>query len=154
MSPDELKARARRIAQELVTQGDLVVANELFAPDCRHHAPIPIEPGPGGVRPWVAALRRAFPDLRASVEDAIADGNAVALRLSVVGTQTGSWRDQLPSGRQLAWSAVELLHANDDGTFTETWHWWERVGSSLDPAPSVLPAPACREPAGPPGRGS
>ena len=44
MPPDEIKVRARRIAQELLTQGDLVVAAEIFAPDCTHHVPFPIEP--------------------------------------------------------------------------------------------------------------
>jgi predicted ester cyclase len=127
MSPDELKARARRIAQELLTQGDLAVAGEIFAPDCTHHAAISIAPGPAGVRPWIAALRRAFPDLRASVEDAIADGNAVAQRLILVGTHEGEWRNQPPTGHRLTWSVVEVLHAGTEGTFTETWQWWDLV---------------------------
>jgi predicted ester cyclase len=133
MSPDELKARARRIAQELLTQGDLIVAGEIFAPDCRHHAPFPIEPGPAGVRPWIVALRRAFPDLRASVEDAIADGNAVAMRLSLTGTHEGQWRGLEPTGQLLHWSVVQVLHAGADGTFTETWHWWDPVGPFQQP---------------------
>lgn len=57
MDPEDLTARARRIAQELLTQGDLAVAAEIFAPDCTHHAPIPMVPGPAGVRQWIASLR-------------------------------------------------------------------------------------------------
>ena len=79
------------------------------------------------MRPWIAALRRAFPDLRASVEDVIADGDAVALRLTLIGTHEGEWLTQPPTGRRLAWSAVEVLHAGADGTFTEHWLWWDLV---------------------------
>ena len=48
MSPDELKARARRLPDELLTQGDLAVADELLAPDCACHAPAALAPGVAG----------------------------------------------------------------------------------------------------------
>ena len=134
MLPDELKARARRIAQELLTQGDVAIASELFAPDCPHHAPIPLTPGPAGARHWITTLRRAFPDLRASVEDELADGNAVALRLTLAGTHEGEWLTLPPTGRRLTWSLVAVLHAGTDGTFTEHWQCWdpEKLRQQLD----------------------
>lgn len=61
MAPDELKVRARRFPEELLTQGDLAVADELLAPDCLHHAPAPLAPGTDGLKRWTRALRRAFP---------------------------------------------------------------------------------------------
>jgi predicted ester cyclase len=128
MSPDELKVRARRIAEELLTQGDLRVADELFAPVCHHHAPCPIGDGADGLKQWVVALRRAFPDLRAIVEDEVAEGARAAQRLSLGGTQTAALAGVPPSGRRATWVLVEVLRVGPDGRFAEHWCIWDELG--------------------------
>lgn len=128
MPSDELKVRARRIAEELLTQGDLHVADELFAPACRHHAPCPIGKGAEGMKRWVVALRRAFPDLCAIVEDEIADGNRVAQRLTFGGTHMAALDGVPPSGRRVTWVLVELLRVGPDGRFVEHWCVWDELG--------------------------
>ncbi len=128
MPADEIKVRARRIAEELLTQGDLSVVDELFAPACRHHAPRPIGSGAHGMKRWVAALRRAFPDLRAIVEEEIAEGNRVAQRLTLGGTHTTMLAGEPPRGRHATWVVVEMLHVGPDGKFTEHWCFWDEVG--------------------------
>jgi steroid delta-isomerase-like uncharacterized protein len=119
MSPDELKARARRLPEELLTQGDLAVADELLAPDCLHHAPAPLAPGGEGLKRWVAALRRAFPDLCAILEDEIAEGDTVVQRLTLSGTHVGTFLGVPPTGRRASWQVVAILHLNPDGKITE-----------------------------------
>ncbi len=128
MAPDELKVRARRIAEELLTQGDLAVADELFAPACQHHAPRPIGIGAHGVKAWVAALRRAFPDLHAIVEDEVAEGNRAAQRLTLGGTHTAALEGVPPTGRRATWVLVELLRIGPDGRFAEHWCVWDELG--------------------------
>ena len=144
MSPDELKVRARRIAEELLTQGDLAVADELFAVDCKHHAPRPLGCGPQGMKRWVAALRRAFPDLRAMVEDEVAEGSRVAQRLTLGGTHMAALEGVPPSGRRATWVLVELLRVGPDGRFADHWCVWDELGllRQLGAAPTsaaVLP---------------
>jgi hypothetical protein len=39
MAPDELRTRARRAIEEIPSQGDLAVANELISPNCVHYIP-------------------------------------------------------------------------------------------------------------------
>ncbi len=128
MSPDELKGRARRIAEELLTQGDLAVADELFAPDCHHHAPHAVAPGAHGMKRWVVALRRAFPDLRAIVEDEIAEGETVVQRLTLSGTHEGAFRGVSPTGQYVTWDLVEILRLGPDGKFTKHWSIWDQLG--------------------------
>jgi steroid delta-isomerase-like uncharacterized protein len=125
MSPDDLKVRARRIAEELLTQGDLPVADELFAPDCHHHAPYPVPPGARGAKAWVAAVRRAFPDLRAIVEDEVAEGTRAAQRLSLTGTHRAALYGVPARGRRATWQVIELLRVGADGRFAEHWCLWD-----------------------------
>jgi steroid delta-isomerase-like uncharacterized protein len=127
MSPDELKVCARRIADELFTQGDLAVADELFAPDCYHHAPHPVAPGAHGMKQWVVALRRAFPDLRAIVEDEIAEGNRAAQRLTLAGTHEAALHGVPPRGRRATWHLIEVLRVGASGRFAEHWCIWDEL---------------------------
>jgi predicted ester cyclase len=126
MSPEELKARARRIPDELLTQGDLAVADEVLAPGCRHHAPHPIAAGVEGLKAWVVALRRAFPDLRAIVEDEIAEHDRVAQRIAISGTNREPFLGSPANGRRVTWSQMEILRADANGRFSEHWSLWDR----------------------------
>ena len=128
MPPDEIKVRARRIAEELLTQGDLHVADELFAPACHHHAPRPIGSGADGMKRWVVALRRAFPDLCAIVEEEVAEGNRAAQRLMLGGTHTAALEGVPPNGRRATWDLVEMLRVGPDGRFAEHWCIWDELG--------------------------
>jgi predicted ester cyclase len=126
MMLDELKARARRIPEELLTQGDLAVADELIDPDCRNYAPQPIATGIDGVKSWVQTLRRAFLDLRAVVEDEIAEGDTVVQRLRLGGTHEGTLFGVRPTGRRVEWQEVEILRVGPNGKFTKRWSCWDR----------------------------
>jgi predicted ester cyclase len=121
MSPEELKARARRFPEELLTQGDLSVADAVFAPDLVHHVPDPHAPGIAGTKRWVRALRRAFPDLCAIVEDEIAEGDRVVQRLTLSGTHRGDYCGLAPTGRRATWQLVAIQRLGPDGRVVEHW---------------------------------
>ena len=56
-------------------------------------------PGPGGVRQLVMNVRRAFPDLVETIDDLVAEGDRVALRLTLRGTHGGPFRGVEATGR-------------------------------------------------------
>jgi predicted ester cyclase len=123
-----LKARARRLPEELLTQGDLAIADELLAPDCLHHAPDPLAPGVAGVQRWVTALRRAFSDLSAVVEAEIAEGDTVVQRIACSGTHQGEFLGLPPTGRRAAWQLVAIQRIGPDGKCAEQWASWDQLG--------------------------
>jgi predicted ester cyclase len=144
MSPDESKARARRLPEELLTQGDLGVAGEVLAADCLHHAPVPLMPGIAGVTGWVTLLRRAFPDLHAIVEDEIAEGDRVVQRLTLCGTHEGEFIGFPPTGKRVAWQLVAIQRLGEDGKIAEYWSSGDLFG--LLEQLGVVPATACALP--------
>jgi predicted SnoaL-like aldol condensation-catalyzing enzyme len=69
---EENKAIVRRMIDELLNgQGNLDVADELFAPEYVGHNPAsPVDTrGPEGVKEFASMFRSAFPDVHFSVED-------------------------------------------------------------------------------------
>ena len=139
MSPDELKARARRFPDELLTQGDLAVADELLAPDCVCHASAALAPGVAGAKRWVAQLRRAFPDLSAVVEAEVAEGDTVVQRIACGGTHRGAFLGVPPTGRRASWQLVAIHRIGRDGRVAEQWASWDRLGllAQLGASPST-----------------
>ncbi len=127
-SAGEMKANARRLSDELLTQGDLAVADEILSTDCRHHTPCGIGPGVAGVKQWVRELRRAFPDLHAIVEAEIAEGDMVVQRLTLSGTHRGEYCNLPPTGRRTSWQLVAIQRLGCDGKVVEQWATWDRLG--------------------------
>lgn len=121
MSPEELKAHARRVPEELLTQGDLSVADAVFAPDLIHHGPSPHAPGVEGTKQFVIALRRAFPDLSAVVEVEVAEGDTVAQRIACSGTHRGAFLGVPPTGKRATWQLVAIQRLGEGGKFAEYW---------------------------------
>jgi steroid delta-isomerase-like uncharacterized protein len=128
MSPEELKAHARRVADELLTQGDLAVADAVFAKDLVHHGLITHAPGVAGEKQFVLALRRAFPDLCATVEDEIAERDRVVQRLTLSGTHRGEYCGLPPTGRRATWQLVTIQRVGHDGKVAEHWSITDQFG--------------------------
>lgn len=130
MSPDELKARSRRLLEEVFNQGDLAVADELISPAYTLHENRPgLAPsGVDGLRQLIAMLRRAFPDINGYLEDVIADGNRVVQRISVSGTHLGDYLGTPPTGRRVAYELIHIDRFGPDGKITESWCIDDQLG--------------------------
>jgi predicted ester cyclase len=124
-----MKARARRIPEEVFTQGDLAVADEVMAPGHIDHVPCLAQRVGEGVKGWALTLRRAFPDLSAIVEGEIAEGDTVVLRLTYSGTHTGLFLGLKPTGHRVSWQAIECLRLGPDGKVTEQWMVADLLGA-------------------------
>jgi predicted ester cyclase len=103
----ENKALARRIFDEAWSKGDLTVIDQVFD-------------GNAQIKADITAVRAAFPDLRVSVDEQIAEANRVMTRVTFRGTQRGSFRDIPPTDKRVTWSIIEI-HSFRGGKCTNTW---------------------------------
>ena len=85
-APDA-KTIARRYFDEILNKGSGPAIDSIIAADVVFRNPPAIVKGIADFRKLVAALRGAFPDLHFTLEDEVAEGNKVATRWVMRGTQ-------------------------------------------------------------------
>ncbi|HEY4816501.1 MAG TPA: ester cyclase [Candidatus Acidoferrum sp.] len=126
---EQNKAVIRRLFEEVWNQGNLSVADELFAPNYTHHDPSTPDfgRGPESEKKRASLYRTAFPDFRITVEDILADGNAVMARWSCRGTHKGDLNGIAPTGRQFAISGLSVGRLAN-GKIVEGWVNWDALG--------------------------
>lgn len=117
---DENKAIARRFPEEVATEGRLDVIDEICAADIRDHSPFGEERGREKLMEQAEYLHAAFADLTATVEDAVAEGDTVALRVTVRGTHEGEFMGIEPTGNSFEIPGVVVLRF-EDGQVAEAW---------------------------------
>ena len=127
MSAEENKAIARR-AYEIFSSGNLEALQEVIAPDLVDHNAAPGQaPGIEGTRQVLGMLRAAFPDLRLTPEDLIAEGDRVVARLMVTGTHQGEFQGLPPTGKQVTMSGIEIVRLAG-GKAVERWGEFDILG--------------------------
>ena len=120
--PEQMKRQARRLAEEVFTQGDLGVVGDVIAGGYVDHGPaLSSRTGPAGLTDRVTALRRAFPDLYLIVEDQIAEADRVVTRSTARGTHTGEFLGIEPTGRRVVFEVIDVNRVGDDGRIAEHW---------------------------------
>ena len=115
------KAIARRSLEEIWSQGKMDVIDELIAADCVLHNPaFPDIHGPEGYKQLVADVRSAFPDLRLTVYDQIAEGDKVVTRWTLTGTHKGDFMGIPPTGVQVTVTGIDIDRIAG-GKIVEEW---------------------------------
>lgn len=123
------KAIARRVVEDIFNAGRLEVADEIVTPDFVGHDPASPEPitGPEGLRRQAEGYRTAFPDVRLTIEDEIAEGDRVVTRWSARGTHEGELFGIPATGKQATVTGITIDRI-DDGRIVETWTNWDTLG--------------------------
>jgi steroid delta-isomerase-like uncharacterized protein len=126
---EEIKALVRRQEEDLFSGGNLELADEIYAPDYVGHDPSNPEEVRGlqAAKQAAADYRRAFPDLRVTVEDLIAEGDKVAARLRVRGTHLGDLNGIAPTGRRVDFTGIVISRV-EGGRIAEDWANFDDLG--------------------------
>ena len=119
----------RRLFEEVWNKGNLQLTDELFTPNYAHHdASTPdVGRGPESEKKRATLYRTAFPDLRLTLEDIIAEGETVTARWSCRGTHKGDLSGIAPTGKQFTISGVSTARF-ENGKMAEGWVNWDALG--------------------------
>ncbi len=127
MSTEANKVLVHRFIEELWNQGNLVVADELLAPEHVHHFFGEDIHGPDGVKQLVSGLRSAFPDLNCSTDDMIAEADKVVVRFIARGTHQGEGMGIPPTGKRVAYTGIDIFRIAG-GRIVERWGEVDMLG--------------------------
>jgi ketosteroid isomerase-like protein len=126
---EQNKAVVRRLFEELWNKGNLMVADELLAPNYVNHDPSTPDfgRGPENEKKRASLYRSAFPDLRMTIEDMIAEGDMVTARWSCRATHKGDLGGIAPTGKQVTTSGISIGRFAA-GKIAEAWVNWDALG--------------------------
>ena len=125
----ETRAIARRFLEEAFNGGNLGVVDELVAPQfVNHDAALP-EPTTGieAAKASIAGYRDAFPDLRLTIEQQVAEGEYVTTRWTARGTHRGDLFGMTATGKQATVTGITIDRIVD-GKLVESWTNWDTLG--------------------------
>ncbi|HEY3082616.1 MAG TPA: ester cyclase [Chloroflexota bacterium] len=124
MSAAENTAIVRRFLDEAISQGNLAALDELCAPDLVWHGGSvgefrSLEQFKQGVGPFFTA----FPDLRVTSGDMLAEGDKVVSRYTWHGTHRGAFFGTPATGKRVAVDGISMYRIAG-GRIAEEW-WQE-----------------------------
>jgi predicted ester cyclase len=122
MTAHDYKLLARRFYEEALNGGRLDVLDELLSPSfVDHGASSGQAPGIEGFKGFLKVVTGAFPDLHLHIEDLLAEGGKVAVRLTIHGTHEGVLMGNIqPTGKQAKWTGIDILHF-ETGRIVARW---------------------------------
>ncbi len=119
----------KRYFEEVWNQGQLEVLDEIMSSDYLNHSPgMPNpQPGPEGLKPIIAGLRKAFPDLHFSIENMVVTENQVAIHCTMHGTHTGDLFGLPPTGKKIKVNQMQIERIQN-GKIVEHWRQSDDAG--------------------------
>ena len=124
------KAVAKRVFDEIFNEGKFQVADEIYAPDFQNHGlhrSVDLKTD----QEAVLAEKKAFPDLRISVQEMLAEGDKVAVLWTFQGTHTGSGYEGLPpTGTRVEVRGMTIWRIVD-GRIVEEWSSFSETGAYI-----------------------
>jgi steroid delta-isomerase-like uncharacterized protein len=127
LSAEENKAIFRRYMEEVFNQGNLEVAEEIVDRYVSHQPDgSTFERGPEDVKRFVGEFRSAFPDLRISIDDQIAEGDKVVTRVTLRGTHQGLFRGTAPTGKEVEINGITIFRFSSEGKVVESWDSYDQ----------------------------
>jgi len=128
MSSEENKKIVRRY-QEIYNENDLEALGEVLSQDLRTPKIMPgIPSGMEGAKAAHRIMLAGFPDYQTRIDDLFAEGDKVAVRITMSGTHTGLFIGIPPTGRQVSFTGIYIARIAN-GKIAE--HWGEEDGVSL-----------------------
>lgn len=121
------KAAIRRWYEEGINKGNTDLIDALLAPDIVWHGPGGRElRGRAALKEMVAMYLAAFPDMRVSVEDQVAEGDKVVTRFTGRGTHKGDLEGVAPTGNPISVTGISIDRF-EGGKLVEEWENFDEL---------------------------
>ena len=92
-----------------------------------HNPPPGVPAGPEGMKDSVRMFRAAFPDIRVTIHDTLAEGDKVVIRATASGTHMGELMGIPATGRRIAVDEIHIVRCVD-GKVVEHWGVEDSLG--------------------------
>lgn len=111
----DIRDVARQLIEDDLNTGDVAVAERIIAAEFVDHTNPPgLQHGLAGHRGIVDIFHAAFPDVRWTIDDMVAEGDRVAMRLTMTGTHRGEFFGIPPTGRRVEVGGTHIVRIQDD----------------------------------------
>ena len=112
----------QRFYDELLTNGNLDALDELVTDDVVEHEPgLPGQPdGKEGVVFFVNAVRSAFSEMRATVDQSLESGDLACAQVTITGRHSGDWMGVPATDKTVEVNAIDIIRV-EDGKCAEHW---------------------------------
>ena len=106
----------------VINQGKMDLFDKFFADNFVEHEMLPpnVPPGKEGVKQFFTMLRKAFPDLKFTVNDMVTSGDKVWTYITISGTQNGPFMDMPASGKKINIQGFDIVRFAN-GKAVEHW---------------------------------
>ncbi len=126
------KAACWDFMERVFNQGDLSFIDEQVAIGSTDHQEADRTDFRQHLRQVVRAMRTAFPDLHFEIHEMLAEGDTVAFRSTMTGTQLGPLNfipgsSIPPTGRTVSIQHMHFVRMQN-GQSTDLWHVWDTLG--------------------------
>jgi predicted ester cyclase len=124
MSTVDNKTLVQQFFDVVINQRKLAALGQFIPPNGINHtvpAGLPQDPNQ-----FLGLHLGAFPDLRATVEDLLADGDKVTARVSYQGTHQGPFMGIPPTGKQITVMGINIFRIAN-GQLVEHWGLSDRI---------------------------
>jgi steroid delta-isomerase-like uncharacterized protein len=122
ISVEENKAICRRFFEEVFNKHNLDALDEFLATNYVDHTQSDAQ----GLKNELRDMFAAAPDIHAVIEDVIAEGDKVVLRLTKRGTMIGEYAGVRPSGNTFDVSEIHIFRIAD-GKIIEHWDLFDML---------------------------
>ena len=126
MSTEDNKTLVQQFFEQVINQGNLAALDQFVSPNAVNHTvPAGLPQGPSQ---FLSLHLTAFPDVKATVEDLLADGDKVVALVSYHGTHQGAFMAISATGKPITVMGINIFRIVN-GKMVEHWGLADRLSA-------------------------
>lgn len=126
MTLDQNRDIARQVIERIFVRQEDAAIDELISPAFVPHTFGPMPPGREGLREGMKRAGAGVSEARFEIEDMIAEGDRVAVRVTTSARHTGTFMGIEPTGNRYSLDEIHIFRIAD-GLVVEHWHAFDKL---------------------------